>query len=147
MKSQLGAKVAPSKQAGSAEARAGTSPADKDFGQVFTALRGLLTPYEGRLVARTPTPHYYYLESHGPTNKGKPMFFAAVRSGRNYVSFHLMPVYGCPEMLKGMSVQLKKRMQGKACFNFNAVDRELFKELGGLTQTGFQKFKSLKYFD
>jgi hypothetical protein len=48
-------------------------------------------------------------------------------------------------MLKLMSPELKKRMQGKACFNFTAIDRELFAELSKLTQAGYDKFKGLKY--
>jgi hypothetical protein len=112
---------------------------------VFTSLRELLTPYEGRLAAKTPNRLYYYLESHEPRYKGRPVFFAAVRAGKNYVSFHLMPVYGCPELLKGISPELKKRMQGKACFNFTAMDERLFAELARLTKAGYDKFKSLKY--
>ena len=117
----------------------------KDHSAVFTALCALLQPYEGRLALRTPNPQYYYLESREPTYRGRPMFFAAVRAGNNYVSFHLMPVYGCCELLDGVSADLKKRMQGKACFNFTTVDEGLFAELDRLTQAGYDKFKSLKY--
>lgn len=116
-----------------------------NYAAVFTALRKLLTPYEGKLVAKTPNRQYYCLESHEPTNKGRPMFFAAVRAGKNYVSYHLMPVYGCRELLNGVSPELMKRMQGKACFNFTAVDERLFGELARLTKAGYDKFKSLKY--
>ena len=56
-----------------------------------------------------------------------------------------MPVYGCPELLQGMSPALKKRMQGKACFNFTAVDDTCFAELGRLTAAGLKKFKSEKF--
>ena len=73
------------------------------------------------------------------------MFFAAVRAGKNYVSYHLMPVYGCRDLLNVVSPELMKRMQGKACFNFTAVDERLFGELARLTKAGYEKFKSLKY--
>ncbi|MBZ5532448.1 MAG: hypothetical protein LAO20_13540 [Acidobacteriia bacterium] len=116
-----------------------------DHAAVFTALRELLTPYEGKLAAKTPNPKYYCLESHEPRYKGRPMFFAAVRAGKNYVSYHLMPVYGCRDLLNGVSPELMKRMQGKACFNFTAVDERLFGELARLTKAGYEKFKSLKY--
>jgi len=119
--------------------------ARKDFSAVFTALCGLLKPYEDRLVLKTVSPGYCYLESRTPTYKNRPMFFAAVRAGKNYVSYHLVPVYACPELGKRISLALKKRMQGKACFNFVAPDRELFQELEQLTAAGFQKFKSLEY--
>jgi hypothetical protein len=35
-------------------------------------------------------------------------------------------------------------MQGKACFNFTTVDRELFQELSKLVDDGFQAFKRAK---
>jgi hypothetical protein len=143
------AKSRPAKKSVTKPARkgAGKSAAAStgSFAPVFAALRGLFTPYEGKLAARTPTPQYVYLESHEPRYKGRPMFFAAVRTGKNYVSYHLMPVYGCPELLEGASPELMKRMQGKACFNFTSVDERLFAELAQLTQAGYDKFKSLKY--
>jgi hypothetical protein len=116
-----------------------------DFTTVFSALRAVLAPYEGLLARKTPSPGYYYLESRTPTYKNRPMFFAAVRAGKSYVSYHLMPVAGSSEMLKAMSPELKNRMQGKACFNFTAVDELLFKELADLTRAGYDNFKSLKY--
>jgi hypothetical protein len=91
-------------------------------------------------VARHDRPDYYYLETKAPLYKGRPVFFAAVRKGKGYVSFHLMPVYAYPEMRKSLSPALRKRMQGKACFNFTAVDQELFEELRQLTAEGMEGF-------
>jgi hypothetical protein len=73
------------------------------------------------------------------------MYFAGVRLGKNYVSYYLMSIYAAPGFIRGMSPELKKRMQGKACFNFTSVDRELFRELEQLTRAGFEKFKDMKY--
>jgi hypothetical protein len=112
-----------------------------DLGATFQALRALLSPYEGRLAAKSPKPDYYYLESLTPTYKNRPMFFAAVRTGKNYVSYHLMSIYTAPEMMKGISPELTKRMQGKACFNFTGIDEALFKQLATLTQAGYENFK------
>jgi hypothetical protein len=39
------------------------------------------------------------------------------------------------------SKKLKARMQGKSCFNFRAVDEDLFKELEDLTAKGFEAFR------
>lgn len=50
-------------------------------------------------------------------------------------------MYVFPELLDGISPELKKRMQGKSCFNFKAVDRELVRELEALTKAGFERFK------
>jgi len=38
----------------------------------------------------------------------KPMYFGSVKININYVSFHLMPVYVFPELLKNMSPALKR---------------------------------------
>ena len=77
----------------------------------------------------------------------KPLCFGAVRLGKNYVSFYLMSAYARPELLKGMSPELKKRMQGKSCFNFKEVDEKLFKEMARLTKAGAAKFNSEKFID
>jgi hypothetical protein len=69
------------------------------------------------------------------------MFFGAVISGRAYVSFHLMPLYWDPSLIENISPQLKKRMQGKSCFNFTSPDPALFRELGKLTGKGFALYR------
>jgi len=52
-----------------------------------------------------------------------------------------MPIYMFPQLREGLSKELKARMQGKSCFNFNAVDEELFDELEELTERGFAMAK------
>jgi hypothetical protein len=37
--------------------------------------------------------------------------------------------------------ELKKRMQGKSCFNFTSVDEGLFQELAALTGKGFDELR------
>jgi len=64
--------------------------------------------------------------------------------GKAYVSYHLVPLYVCPELVKTMSPALKKRMQGKGCLNFRAPDEVLFAELGDLTKAGVEKFRERK---
>jgi hypothetical protein len=51
-----------------------------------------------------------------------------------------MTVYAYPDMVDGMSLELRKRMQGKSCFNFSRVDEALFAELADLTARGFERF-------
>ncbi len=113
-----------------------------DFQPVFAGLREILTPYAQRMVVVDDTPKCYYLNSPKlhPKNR-RPMMFAAVQMGKNYVSFHLMPIYGSPTLLASLSPALKKRMQGKACFNFTAVDTALFAELADVTKRGLEGFK------
>ena len=111
------------------------------FEATFAALKAILERYEPGMVVQTDEPTYYYLNT-GKTHKKKPVMFAAVRLGKGYVSYHLMPVYGCPALLEGLSEQLRARMQGKACFNFKTVDPALFEELTRLTEESLQKFRT-----
>jgi len=46
-----------------------------------------------------------------------------------------------------MSPELKKRMQGKSCFNFKEVDEKLFKELARLTKAGAAKFTDERFIE
>lgn len=113
-----------------------------EFKNVFEELKNILEPYEKRLTVTADKADSYCLEtSHVMKNKQK-LFFAGARIGKNYVSYYLMPVYGMPALLKGMSPKLKKRMQGKSCFNFTSVDKELFAELRKVTKAGFEAFNS-----
>ncbi|HSQ25437.1 MAG TPA: hypothetical protein VLN44_13520, partial [Pyrinomonadaceae bacterium] len=66
---------------------------------------------------------------------------------KNYVSFYLMSVYASPDLLKTMSPELKRRMQGKSCFNFKEVDRKLFGELKTLTKAGAARFSDGKFIE
>jgi hypothetical protein len=69
------------------------------------------------------------------------MFFGAVRAGKAYVSFHLMPLYWEPSLAKGISPALKKRMQGKSCFNFTSYDPALVRQLAKLTAAGLALYR------
>lgn len=127
-------------------AAAPSKAAKPDFATVFTALRkDVLEPFLGDIRVQTDKPGNYHTEVPGMFHRGKPLYFAGLRTGKNYVSFHLLPVYSAPELLKGMSPALKKRMQGKACFNFTTVDEACFAELGRLTAAGLKLFKSQKF--
>lgn len=112
---------------------------------VFTSLRKLLGSFFGEIQVQTDKPGNYHTEIPTILYRGKPLYFAGVRTGKNYVSFHLLPLYYNAELLKGMSPALKKRMQGKACFNFTAVNEVCFAELRRLTATGLKKFKSQEF--
>ncbi len=117
-------------------------PDKSEFQATFNRLRAIFKPYARKLVVVHDTADNYYLDMPIIMKNKKPVFFGAVRKGKGYVSFHLMPVYGIPQLLEGISPELKKRMQGKSCFNFTSVDEKLFKELTALTKTGFAKFMS-----
>lgn len=116
-----------------------------DFSEVFTALRAILSPYAAELDVQVDTPSEFSLDSRHRMKNGKPLFFGAVQVKKNYVSFHLMPVYVEPKLLAGLSADLRKRMQGKSCFNFTQVDRRLFEELATLTRAGFANYRKRGY--
>jgi len=69
-----------------------------------------------------------------PRKPGEPMWFGGVQKMKNYVSFHLMPVYSHPALAAKIPPDLKKRMQGKSCFNFKVEDPALFAQLEVLTR-------------
>jgi hypothetical protein len=118
---------------------------DKEFGGVFAALKEILKPYEKHLHVLPYKPEFYCLATRRAAHKGKPVWFAAIRMGKNYVSYHFMPVYMNPAMQKRIPPDLKKRMQGKACFNFSEVDPKLFRQLSDLTAAGFDGYRAMKY--
>ena len=123
-----------------------TGKADKpDLAPVFVALRKLLESYRGYLAVQTDKPGNYHLEAPSILHRKKPLYFAGVRTGKNYVSFHLLFLYYNPVALKALSPALKKRMQGKACFNFTAIDEACFAELGRLIAEGLKRYKSQEF--
>lgn len=64
-----------------------------------------------------------------PLKPGQRMWFGGVQTMKNYVSVHLMPVYSHPALAATIPPALRRRMQGKSCFNFKAEDPALFAEL------------------
>ena len=119
-----------------------SSKTKPDFAAAFAALRGLLESFKPEIVTQADKPGDYHTEIPGLFHRKKPLYFAGIKTGKNYVSFHLLPVYFSPDLQQGMSPGLKKRMQGKACFNFTAVDDECFAELKELTAAGLKKFQT-----
>jgi hypothetical protein len=111
-----------------------------DFAPVFTRLKAILQPYAKQCEVLYDTDTHYYLNTRYVMKNKQPLFFGAARVRKAYVSFYLMPVYACPELLQGMSPELQQRMQGKSCFNFKTIEEKLFKELARLTKASFARF-------
>lgn len=112
-----------------------------DYAFVFQSLSDILRKHSQGLTAKIDSQDNYYLERPTTTPKGKPEFFGAAQSKKSYVSYHLMPVYTAPELLDGISHELRSKMQGKSCFNFVVEDPKLFKELDALTKKCAASFK------
>jgi hypothetical protein len=122
-------------------------PDTTNFDEVFRKLKAIFKPYAKKMVVVQDTPKCYYLDTHFIMKNKKPLCFGAVRLGKNYVSFYLMSVYASPDLLKSMSPELRKRMQGKSCFNFKEVDEKLFQELDRLTKAGAARFNDAKFIE
>src|SRR5213080_502920 len=122
-------------------------PIKNNFNEVFARLKSIIQPYAKKMDAASDTEQYYLLNTHYIMKNKQPLCFGGVRRGRNYVSFYLMSVYALPDLLKGMSPELKKRMQGKSCFNFKEVDKKLFGELAKLTKAGAAKFSDGRFIE
>ena len=116
-----------------------------DFPTVFDQLKAVLKPYEPRLSVTANDSEGYSLDTHQLGPNKKPMFFGAAVVKKNYVSFHLMPVYVHPELLEGISDGLRKRMQGKSCFNFKTLDKNTVAELRELTERSYEVFRKDGY--
>jgi hypothetical protein len=111
------------------------------FEPVFDRLRAILRRNAGAMKVADDTSARYCLQCGLHPKHKTPMPVAWVQTGKNYVSYHLMPVYGCPKLLDGVSKELKARMQGKSCFNFKTIDEPLFQELEQLTVAGLAAWK------
>ena len=117
-----------------------------DLQATFGKLKAILQPYESKLIVIADAKDHYALDTpHIMKNKHR-MYFGGIKIGKNYVSYHLMPAYACEEVREAISPELKKRMQGKSCFNFSAPDETLFKQLARLTKLGFQRFTSKEFY-
>jgi hypothetical protein len=122
-------------------------PDNKDFDNIFARLKAIFQPYAKKMDIAQDSEAYYLLNTRHIMKNKQPLCFGGVRRGKAYVSFYLMSVYANPDLLKDMSPELKKRMQGKSCFNFKQVDEKLFKELRQLTKAGAAKFSDGKFID
>jgi hypothetical protein len=108
------------------------------YADVFQSLKRVLAEQRSRLAVSVNTTREYTLVTKSPSpypqHTGKPLWFGAVKVGKAYVSYHLVALYMNPALSKTVSVGLKRRMQGKACFNFKVPpEPELLGELKRLT--------------
>ena len=112
-----------------------------EFGAIFNRLKSLLTPYAEKSKISTDLPDTYMLDTPFSERYGREIYVGGVKVRKNYVSYYLMPVYIYPELLKDISPELKRRMQGKSCFNFARADEDLFAELKELTERGLERYR------
>jgi hypothetical protein len=97
-------------------------PKPADFKKTFDTLRALLKPYERYFTVVADKPDTYYLATKtAKTVSGAAIWFGGVQIRKNYV----------------ITPSLRKRMQGKSCFNFTAIEPAHVKGLKALTKKGF----------
>src|SRR5690242_16461763 len=93
-----------------------------EFRVVFDRLQAALRKQAGGALKISKDSAAHFCLSAGPGLKiDRVMPVAWVKIDKNYVSYHFMPVYGCPKLLDALSPKLRARMQGKSCFNFKSV--------------------------
>lgn len=112
---------------------------------VFNDLKALLTPYQSRLVLVHDSADHYYLDTAFLMPNKKPLFFAAVKIGKAYVSFYLMPIYVFPDLLDHVSPALRARKQGKSCFNFTTLTAEQRAALQQLVVRSVERYHAQGY--
>lgn len=116
-------------------------PNNHRFPAIFERLKDVLAAHAPPLTVATDEPGDYGVVAT-PSPKypaGHP--FGVVRIKKNYVSYHLFPIYMFPDLLDGVPEPLRKRMQGKTCFNFAAEDEALFADLARLTAAGLERYR------
>jgi hypothetical protein len=112
-----------------------------EFPLVFEKLRSILKPYEKSLAVKADSVNTYYLDGPYSEKWKKELFFGSAQIKKNYVSFYLMPVYMYPDLLKDISSDLKRHMQGnpasilrKLNLNFSRNSRALRRKVTSVSK-------------
>ena len=107
-----------------------------DLEGVARSLTALMRRAAPDMIVKAAGDRGIHLLAHwdNPRKPGQPMWFGGVQTMKTYVSFHLMPVYSHASLAATIPPELRKRMQGKSCFNFKAQDPALFDQLEALTR-------------
>ena len=112
-----------------------------DLAEVYLRLRPILEPYMPEMVAMQDNDRGLYLNTRSIMKNKQPLFFASIAINKNYVSFHVFPVYMYPDLLDKVG-DLKKRMQGKSCFNFRKLSEEQVAGMRALVEAGHKRLKA-----
>ena len=109
-----------------------------EFGRLYERFKTMLAPYAARMHVAGDGPDMYGVDMAPEGERDPSTWFAGIRLGKRYVSYYLMPIYVQPSLLDGISPELRRRMQGKSCFNFAKVDEPLLAELEALTKKSYE---------
>ncbi len=109
-----------------------------EFGRLYERFKTMLAPYAARMHVAGDGPAMYGVDMAPEGERDPSTWFAGTRLGKRYVSYYLMPIYVQPSLLDDISPELRRRMQGKSCFNFAKVDEPLLTELEALTKKSYE---------
>ena len=115
-----------------------TLAAVSELEAVEARIWSLLEPYRGELEAATiygmPSLRWPGAKAHD--------YFAAVGTGKNYVSLYLLVADTYPDALEAAPDALLKRRSGKATFNFASLDDEMARDLAALLAGLYERYRA-----
>lgn len=98
----------------------------KELARVRTTIRKNLPAGYQEVVRGQMIAYEVPLAKYPDTYNGQALWFAALAAPKSYLTLHLMPVYGSPELLRrltdGFRDAGKKLHIGKACIRFKTAD-------------------------
>ena len=79
-----------------------------------------------------------------PGLEGNPQgAVAQIAVRRRYVAYTLVPVYLMPDLLDGISAELRRTFNGKGIFRFAAIDAAVLTELQALTERSVELYRPI----
>lgn len=77
---------------------------------VFDALKTIMKSHVQALEIKHDKPENFDVYTFHVMKNKETLWFGSVQIKKNYVSYHLMPVYVNPKLLNDLSPELKQRM-------------------------------------
>jgi hypothetical protein len=117
-----------------------------DLDDVFAQLRPLLTKHAESLVVICDEPGDLQIETKRSGPSGTRMAFGSLKAQADKVSLLFMPVYSHPDLLDGVSDELRGLMIGRSAFTFtpDTTTPELLDELAKLVDAGLDRYRADK---
>jgi hypothetical protein len=107
-----------------------------DLAALQLRLEAILDPYRERLE---PFELYGAPYLRRPGAKAHD-WFAGVSEGNGVMRFFLLPMHAHPELLDGLSPELRKRKTGASLFSFKTIDENQLAELEALVARAFATY-------
>jgi hypothetical protein len=104
-----------------------------DLKAVELRLRAILDPYRDHLEEST----IYSMPVLRRKGAKKHDWFAGVQAVEGAVKFNFLPMHGHPDLLDGISADLRKHKTGASVFRFTEIDENLAGELETVVAKGF----------